>query len=125
MDDLYRGKFVSEKLAGFERCEDCQRPMVLNNIYIGKNYNEKGYLAQWSQYTKWLQGTLNHRVLILELGVGMRFPTVVRFPFEKAAFFNQKAEFYRINEKLYHLTEELKGKGHGISQNAIDCLRNL
>ncbi|MCM1216965.1 MAG: hypothetical protein NC331_14795 [Lachnospiraceae bacterium] len=125
MDDLYEGRFEPEKLKGLGRCESCHGPMVLNNICVGKDYNEKGYLAQWGQYTKWLQGTLHHRVLILELGVGMRFPTVIRFPFEKAAFFNQKAEFCRINEKLYHLTEELKGKGQGISQNAIDCLRNL
>ena len=125
MDELYEGKFSPEKSDRFGSCEDCRGPMVLNNIWAGKNYNEKGYLEQWGQYTKWLQGTLNRRVLILELGVGMGFPTVIRFPFEKAAFFNQKAEFCRINEKLYHLTEELKGKGQGISQNAIDCLRNL
>lgn len=125
MGDLYEGKFRPEKAEGFGCCEDCRSPMVLNNVWMGRNYNEKGYLEQWSQYTKWLQGTLNRRVLILELGVGMKFPTVIRFPFEKAAFFNQKAEFYRINEKLYQLTEELKGKGQGISQNAIDCLRNL
>lgn len=124
MDDLYAGKFCPEKAEKFRKCEKCGAPMVLNNIYA-ENYNEKGYLEQWSLYTKWLQGTLNRRVVILELGVGMKFPTVIRFPFEKAAFFNQKAEFYRINEKLYHLTEELKGKGQGISQNAIDCLRNL
>lgn len=125
MGDLYEGRFQPEKAEGFGSCEDCRSPMVLNNVWVGKNYNEKGYLEQWHQYTKWLQGTLNRRVLILELGVGLRFPTVIRFPFEKAAFFNQKAEFCRINEKLYHLTEELKGKGQGISQNAIDCLRNL
>ena len=125
MENLYEGRFRPEKAEGLGICEDCRSPMVLNNVWTGKNYNEKGYLEQWNQYTKWLQGTLNRRVLILELGVGMRFPTVIRFPFEKAAFFNQKAEFCRINEKLYHLTEELKGKGQGISQNAIDCLRNL
>lgn len=125
MEDLYEGKFQPEKAERFGSCEGCHGSMVLNNVWVGKNYNEKGYLEQWGQYTKWLQGTLNRRVLILELGVGMRFPTVIRFPFEKAAFFNQKAEFCRINEKLYHLTEELKGKGQGISQNAIDCLRNL
>ena len=124
MDDLYAGRFIPEKSEKFGKCEKCGVPMVLNNIYA-ENYNEKGYLKQWSLYTKWLQGTLNRRVMILELGVGMKFPTVIRFPFEKVAFFNQKAEFYRINEKLYQLTEELRGKGQGISQNAIDCLRNL
>lgn len=124
MDDLYAGRFSPEKTEMFGKCDQCSAPMVLNNIYA-ESYNEKGYLEQWSLYTKWLQGTLNRRVVILELGVGMKFPSVIRFPFEKAAFFNQKAEFYRVNEKLYHMTEELRGKGQGISQNAIDCLRNL
>ncbi len=68
---------------------------------------------------------MNRRIVILELGVGMRFPTVIRWPFEKVAFFNQKAWFYRINEKLYQLTKELDEKGCGIAQNAIDWLEQL
>lgn len=124
LEGLHEGRFEPDRLKNLGSGEECGAPMVLNNIYA-EHYNEKGYLEQWGLYTKWLQGTLNRRALILELGVGMRFPSVIRFPFEKAAFFNQKSEFYRINEKLYHLTEELSGKGHGISQNAIDCLRNL
>lgn len=106
------------------RCPKCNAPLVLNNIYA-ENYDEKGYLKQWELYTKWLQGTLNKRLLILELGVGMQFPSVIRWPFEKIAFFNQKAEFYRVNEKLYQLSEELKEKGTSISENAIDWLQFL
>ena len=121
---LYEGRFEPGKLEGLGSCDDDKVSMVLNNIYA-ESYDERGYLESWKLYTKWLQGTLNRKILILELGVGMHFPSVIRFPFEKAAFFNQKAQFYRINEKLYHMTEELKGKGHGISQNAIDCMRNL
>lgn len=106
------------------RCPKCNAPLVLNNIYA-ENYDEKGYLKQWELYTRWLQGTLNKRLLILELGVGMQFPSVIRWPFEKIAFFNQKAEFYRVNEKLYQLSEELKEKGTSISENAIDWLKFL
>ena len=98
--------------------------MVLNNIYA-ENYNEKGYLEQWSLYTKWLQGTLNRKLLVLELGEGMRFPTVIRWPFEKIAYFNKKAVFVRVNEELYQLTEELSEKGLGISKNAIAWLESL
>ena len=105
-------------------CPECASPLILNNVYAEK-YNEKGYLEQWQRYTKWLQGTLNRRVFILELGVGMHFPTVIRWPFEKIAFYNQKAYLCRINEKLYQLTEELAEKGCGISQNAIDWLEKL
>ena len=42
MDDLYEGKFRPEKSCGFGCCEDCQSSMILNNIWAGKNYDEKG-----------------------------------------------------------------------------------
>lgn len=105
-------------------CPECGMPLVLNNIYMEK-YDENGYLDQWKLYTKWLQGTLNRKLLVLELGVGMQCPSVIRWPFEKVAYFNQKASFYRVNETLYQLSEELKEKGMSISQNAIDWLRVL
>lgn len=105
-------------------CPACDTNLELNNIYNDK-YDENGYLPDWQIYTKWLQGTLNKRIVVLELGVGMAFPTVIRFPFEKVAYFNQKAKFYRINESLYQLTEELAEKGYGIAKNAIDWLQNL
>ena len=105
-------------------CSECGQPMVLNNIYLD-HYNENGYLTQWSTYMKWLQGTVNRKLLILELGVGLKFPNVIRWPFEKVAFYNQKSYFCRVHEKLYQLTAELSGKGCGISQNAIEWLRGL
>jgi len=106
------------------KCPICGSSMVLNNIYTEK-YDENGYLEQWQWYTKWLQGTLNRKLLVLELGVGMQCPSVIRFPFEKIAYFNQKATFWRVNESLYHLSEEIKEKGTSISKNAIDWLRDL
>lgn len=115
---------TAELPPGLGQCAECGEVQELNNIYHS-SYNEAGYLADWQNYTKWLQGTLNHKVLILELGVGMQFPTVIRFPFEKVAYFNQRAQFYRINEKLYQLTEELAQKGTSIAKNAIDWLQNL
>lgn len=123
-EKLYAGQLTGDMFCMLGKCPVCGSDMVLNNIYA-ENYNESGYLEQWQLYKKWLQGTINKKLLILELGVGMRFPTVIRWPFEKAAFFNNKAFFYRVNKKLYQLTEELSGKGAGISQNAIDWLCGL
>lgn len=105
-------------------CPKCASPLILNNVYT-EAYDENGYLGQWQQYTKWLQGTLNRKLLILELGVGMQCPSVIRWPFEKIAYYNQKALFYRVNEKLYQLSEELKGKGISICENSIDWLQFL
>lgn len=121
---LIQGELPQGGIPGLGKCQQCGGDMVLNTIYA-ENYNEAGYIEQWQIYTKWLQGTLNRKLLVLELGVGMQFPSVIRWPFEKVAFFNNKASFVRVNERLYQLTEELASKGVGISQNAIEWINQL
>ena len=76
----------------------------------------------WQDYMKWLSFTLNRQLLVLEFGVGFENPMLIRFPFEKIAFYNQKATFFRIHSKLYQLTEELKDKGKSIQDNPVDFL---
>ncbi len=105
-------------------CPECGEPMVLNNI-CAENYLEAGYLPKWELYKKWLQGTVNRKLVILELGVGLKYPSVIRWPFEKIAFFNEKAYFFRVHERLSQLTAELSGKGLSISKNPIDWLKDL
>lgn len=102
-------------------CAECTRPLWFNQI-LSPDYEEEGYLPQWQLYTKWLQGTVNRKLCILELGVGMQFPQIIRFPFEKAGYFNQKAYFYRIHSRLYQMTEELKGRGTSVAKNPVDLL---
>lgn len=121
---LLQGSFPQSGIPGLGKCRHCGGDMVLNTIYT-ESYNETGYMEQWQIYTRWLQGTLNRKLLVLELGVGMQFPSVIRWPFEKIAFFNNKASFIRVNERLYQLTEELSSKGVGISQNAIEWINQL
>lgn len=106
------------------RCGQCGSSMVLNNVY-GDHYNEKGYLDEWGKYTEWLKETLNRSLLVLELGVRMEFPSVIRWPFEKIVRYNQKAFLCRVSEDLYQLPEDLSTKGVGISKNTIDWLREL
>lgn len=107
------------EILGF--CPKCQGRMAFNNIYLEK-YLESGYLEDWQRYTKWLQGTLNRKLCILELGVNLDYPSVIRFPFEKVGYYNQKAFFVRVNDKLYYLTKELHERGVSIAKNAIDWL---
>ena len=105
------------------KCPVCGKPLVYSNILREQNYVEEGYQKQWENYTKWLQGTLNKKLCILELGVELNLPNIIRWPFEKVAFYNQKASFFRINASLYQMTEELSGKGVSIAMNAVDFLR--
>lgn len=114
------------KLSQIEKevCPSCGATLQFNSLYA-EHYKEAGYLDKWQRYTKWLQGTLNRRLCILELGVSLNLPSVIRFPFEKIAFFNQKAEFIRVHEKLYQLSEELGGKGISQAQNAVNFLNSF
>lgn len=122
LEELWAGGALTEPLLGV--CPECGAPLIFNNVYA-QNYNEGGYMDQWRLYTKWLQGTLNRRLFMLELGVGMCFPSVIRWPFEKIAFLNEKAFLCRVHERLYQMDEKLSGKGCGISWNVIDWLGRL
>ncbi|MBO4981915.1 MAG: hypothetical protein J6C84_08490 [Lachnospiraceae bacterium] len=106
------------------KCPGCGAQLILNNVYT-EHYDENGYLESWQKYRNWLQGTLNRKLLILELGVGLWYPTVIRWPFEKMAFYNQKSVFYRVHESLYQLTEDLQGKAVSIAKNSIDWLESM
>lgn len=117
------GKLEIGDISGisFGKCPVCGEELCLNNVYTEK-YDENGYLSDWAVYTKWLQGTLNRKLCVLELGVNLTYPSVIRWPFEKIGFFNQKASFVRVNENLYQLSEDLKDKGISIPKNSIDWL---
>lgn len=105
-------------------CPKCGKPLVFNNV-DALHYVEEGYLNQWNIYKKWLQGTVNKEVCILEIGVGMKYPTVIRWPFEKIAFYNKKAELFRVHSRLYQISEEIKGRGHGICEKPEDFIKEL
>jgi hypothetical protein len=88
-------------------------------------YNESAYLAQWNNYQRWLSGTLSEDLLILELGVGLEYPTVIRFPFEKIAYINNKAYMIRVHEKLYQLTEQISKKAVSVQGNSMDYIKQV
>lgn len=104
-------------------CPYCESKAVFNQVTVEK-YNENGYMAGWVAYRNWLQRTINRKVCVLELGVGMKYPTIIRWPFEKIAFCNQKASFVRVHKTLFQLSEELHGKGNSIEADPIEFLLN-
>lgn len=104
-------------------CTKCGSKLRFNQLGVTK-YAEEGYLDQWRSYGRWLQGTVNKSLCVLELGVGMEYPSIIRFPFEKIVFYNQKAFIYRIHSALYQVGEEISGRGAGIRANAVDYLSN-
>lgn len=102
-------------------CAKCSGKLRFNQLGV-KRYAEEGYLDQWNAYTKWLQGTVNRKLCVLELGVGMNYPGIIRFPFEKMVYYNQKAFLYRVHPRLYQLGAKIADRGKGIAENPVDFL---
>lgn len=105
-------------------CPICGKPGKLN-IVTNKPYNEAGYLKQWEIYTKWLQRTINRQIFLLELGEGFETPTVIRWPFEKIAFINQKSKFARVNSRLPQISEDVKERTFSVKEDSLDFLYQI
>jgi hypothetical protein len=98
--------------------------ITFNNIYA-PGYKEEGYLPKWSTYMSWLQGTMNRKTCLLELGAGLQFPSVFRFPFEKMAYFNRKATCFRVHKSLYQLTEEMAERSKSVPVHAVQLFAGV
>lgn len=114
--DLYLEKCIA--LINEYHCERCGSDVSFN-LLDSKKYLEEGYLEQWQRYMKWLQGTLNRKLCVIEAGVGMKLPSVIRWPFEKTVFYNQKATMYRIHDKFYQVNEEIAERAYGAASHAV------
>lgn len=106
------------------KCPHCGKQVVFNRLPM-EHYNEGGYLEKWQEYNKWLQSTINKPLLILEVGVDMTYPTVIRFAFEKLALFNKKSKMYRVHPTLAFATPEIKESCECVTMGPVEFLMNL
>lgn len=106
------------------KCQKCGNDTVYNNIEAMK-YVEAGYLPAWEYYRKWLQGTVNKKLCLIEMGVSLRFPSVIRWAFEKTAYYNQKAKMFRIHHSLSQPAENISGRCYSCDENSVAYMANL
>lgn len=105
-------------------CPGCASPLGMN-VYPQEHYCEAGYIGQWQKYQQWLGNTLNRNTVFLEAGAGFALPGLIRWPFEKAVYLNQKAYLFRIHEKFGQLSEEVGEKGCSIQVNSVKFFADL
>ena len=93
----------------------------------GPKENSSCSEEQWNTYLRWISGTLGHRLLILELGVGFASPELIRWPFEKITQINMKSSLIRVNASFPQLPKELAetGRVYSVHCNSIEWLEQL
>lgn len=104
-------------------CNECKEPLTFNVRAKVDNYVEEGYLPQWQNYMQWLARTLNRKFLLIELDVNFTLPSLIRWPFEKNAYLNNKAFLVRVNQEFPQLSEEIRGKGVSVSMTGDEFLK--
>ncbi len=114
---------ISLSQVSFAR-DEAGEVIPFNSVYAD-GYEEKGYLQDWSKYMSWLQGTMNRKTCLLELGAGLQFPGVFRFPFEKMTYYNRKAFCFRVHHALYQLTEEMAERSASVPVNAVELFADM
>ncbi|SFU94156.1 hypothetical protein [Butyrivibrio sp. INlla21] len=124
-------KIITEDNGSFDKNISFKKAFFEGNeLYINQkrpeyskiNYNEIAYKDRWSDYLTFLSRTLNFKLVMLELGVGLEYPTVVRLPFENVVSLNKKAHLIRVHEKLYQATPEIKEKTDSVKMNSVDYI---
>ena len=105
-------------------CPVCGRMGKLN-VLQNLPYQESGYLEAWNRYQIWIQSTMNKKIVILELGEGFQTPTVMRWPFEKLVFFQEKAILYCIHKSLSMVSEKIGERACSIAENSVDFVIQL
>lgn len=117
--------FLKEEPEKFmPKCPHCGKSADFNIMHKERRklYCEKGYLENWERYMKWLSGTLNKKLLLLDLGTDFLYPQLIRWAFERTALLNQKSYLIRIHKSLFHIPEELKERAEFIAVNSKEFL---
>lgn len=105
-------------------CPVCGKTGKLN-VRQNIPYHESGYLEAWKLYQTWLQSTMNKKMVLLELGEGFQTPTVMRWPFEKLVFFQEKAILCCVHKSLSMVSEEIPNRAYSIAENSVDFVIQL
>lgn len=63
--------------------------------------------------------------MLIELGEGFLIPNLIRWPFEKVTFINQKSVLYRINGQLPQFPENISERAAAVSESSYDFLQEL
>ncbi len=77
--------------AALPTCPCCGAP-----LFVAFRARED-YAQQSANYRRWLDGVINKKLLVMEIGVGFNTPAVIRWPFERLVNAHQDVVFVRIN----------------------------
>lgn len=101
------------------KCPVCGGEMEVHVRKDGYFVQDKAWYEAADRYDKFIAGVAGKRTVFLEAGVGYNTPAIIRFPFERMVYRNDRASLIRINrdypgpidenrERTISFSEEMK-----------------
>ena len=102
------------------RCPVCGGKMAMHLRADQYFVEDEAWHEAADRYVEFLESHKGKKLVFIELGVGFNTPVIIRFPFEKTVYLNQKSKMYRVHPVLPQVTAEMGERGVAVQANPLD-----
>ena len=78
-----------------------------------------------NNYLKFVNEYKDKKILLLEFGVGFNTPGIIRFPFERMVYLNERARLVRFNKDYANVSEEIESRSLSINDDINEIIAQL
>lgn len=89
------------------KCPVCGAPMTINLRSDMTFVQDEGWYAAAGRYEDYLRRHENSHILLIELGVGMNTPVIIKYPFWQMTANNKDATYVCINRSEAYCPEDI------------------
>ncbi len=123
MTDEQRDMRVPSELV--PKCPVCGAPMIPNLRTDDRFVEDKGWHAACGRYERFLAQHRRGKVLFLELGVGGNTPGIIKYPFWRMCYENERSVYACINRDDAGSPREIEARSICIAENIGTVLSAL
>jgi hypothetical protein len=106
-------------------CPKCGKPMTMNLRADDKFVQDKGWEAACKQYEEFIANHKSGNILLLELGVGMNTPVIIKYPFWRFTLQNKEAHFVCINFGEAYCPKEIEKQSICINDDIGTAIKSI
>lgn len=107
------------------RCPVCGGLMTMNLRCDQYFVEDENWDKAEKNFSDFLSQCQNHKVVLLELGVGFNTPAIIRFPFEKMIREHENIALIRLNLKEAMIPDGLENRAIGINHDLNESIQDL
>lgn len=96
------------------------------NLRCDENFIEDTHWKQsQNRFVDFLENAKDKKILLLEFGVGFNTPSIIRFPFERLTYCNEKIRLIRFNKDYPNVPKELQKKSFEVKEDISVVIEKL